>query len=62
MTPEDHGRKMLNDAIDAYKGRARDAVMQLPALPENDEKRRTLVMQFQIADDVQKSIAAAIKR
>ena len=62
MTPEEYGRKMLNEAIDAYKARARDAVMQLPPLPENDEKRRALVMQFQVADDVHKTIASAIKR
>lgn len=62
MTPEEHGRKMLNDAIEAHKGRIRDAVMQLPPLAENDEKRRLLVMQFVVADDVHKTLASAIKR
>lgn len=61
MTPEQRAVQLIEKAVDAYKGRVRDAAMALPASPENDEKRRVLVSQFQIADDVGKTIAAQIK-
>lgn len=58
MTPTElMAQKMLNEAIAAYKARKRDEAMALEPLPENDEKRRALVTQFQVADDVGKTIA-----
>lgn len=53
---------MLLEAIAAYKNRVRDEAMALKPLPENDEQRRALVMQFQVADDVGKTISTQTLR
>lgn len=59
MTPiEEAAAKLLAEAIKSFKERARDEAMALPALPENDDERRALVMKFHIADDVGKTISA----
>lgn len=62
MTSEEMARKMVNDAIDGFKSRCMAAAMDLPLTTEGDEPRRAFAMQFRIADDVGKTIAAAIKR
>lgn len=63
MTPsEQAAAKMLLEAIAAYKNRVRDEAMALKPLPENDEQRRALVMQFQVADDVGKTISTQTLR
>lgn len=57
MTPTELAQKMLLEAISAFKSRVRDEAMALEPLPENDERRRALVTQFKVADDVGKTIA-----
>lgn len=61
-TPHEVAQKMLQDAILSFKNRARDAAMALPPLAEHDEERRTFILQFNIADDVAKTIAAQLQR
>lgn len=61
MTPEQRAVQLINSAVEAYKARVRDAAMALPPTAENDEKRRELVSQFHIADDVGKTIAAQVR-
>lgn len=61
MTPDQLAAQKLQVAIEAFKMRKRDEVMALKPLPEHDEQRRLLIMQFHIADDVGKTIAAQVR-
>lgn len=62
MSPEEIARKMIFEAVASFKARAMAAAMECDLTPEGDVERRTFAMQFKIADDVGKTIAAAIKR
>lgn len=62
MTMEELANKKIQAAVEAFKVRVRDQTMALKPDPENDVKRRELVSQFHIADDVGKSIAAQLMR
>lgn len=60
MTSEELARSKVNDAVAGIKQRLMEQAMLLPVDEASNAKRIELVMKFQIADDVGKTIASEV--
>lgn len=67
MSPaEEAAVKLIDAAIVNFKKRCTDSILSVADItPAGDEERRAFIMQYRVADDVGKTIAAilmAVKR